>query len=76
MLVEKFIDYLILFLIVLFITLGFIYEIRYDEIKINLVTERTFLIGFLFVALTVRILTQPKHSALVASTVLLVISLI
>ena len=76
MLVEKYIDYLILFLIVLFITLGFIYEIRYDEIKINFVTERNFLIGFLFVALIVRILPHPKHSALVASTVLLVISLV
>jgi len=76
MLVEKFIDYLILFLIVLFITLGFMYEIRYDEIKINFVTERNFLIGFLFVALTVRILPHPKHLALVASTVLLLISLV
>ncbi len=76
MLIKKLIDYLIIFLIVLFITLGFIYEIKYDEIKINLVTERNFLIGFLFVALTIRILNQPKHLALVASTVLLVISLV
>lgn len=76
MLVKKLIDYLIIFLIVLFITLGFIYEIKYDEIKINLVTERNFLLGFLFVALTFRILNQPKHPALVASTVLIVISLV
>jgi hypothetical protein len=74
--IEKLIDYLIIFLIALFITLGFIYEIKYDEIKINLVMERNFLIAFLFVTLTLRILTQRKHSALVASTVLLVISLV
>jgi hypothetical protein len=76
MLIKKLIDYLIVFLIVLFITLGFIYEIKYDAIKVNLVAERNFLIGFLFVALTVRILNQPKHWALLASTLLLVISLV